>query len=407
MDNKKLTLLFDLEWFEKLHLYKDVGMIPIYFNRIYDFNSTIVFYDNIKNSNLLPKELGINLIRIKKNVFNKIKFIRRYITPMNWYLIKNSKNIDVLMLFHIKNANFYYRFLYKLFNPKGKIYLKLDMDLRGIDFLENLYKAEMQSKNIFKYEYGFFSYLETMKNSKEFKKIKKQLAKFDVVSVETKYAFDKVHELFGESLKHNLKLITNGFSYEGETKNKIKKFEEKENIIITVGRIGALQKNNKMLLEAVKKINLKDWKVVFIGPVEEAFISIIKEFYDENPALADKVEFVGNVNSKDELYHWYNKSKVFCLTSKYEGFPLVFTEAIYFGNYIISTEVGAEIDITNGGINGKIIRQGNTDKLAEELQKIIDGENDIVKVYDKIIKYSREKFVWKNIVPILYEGLMK
>src|SRR5690606_17243301 len=47
----------------------------------------------------------------------------------------------------------------------------------------------------------------------------------------------------------------------------ILEFKGKENIIITVGRIGTYQKNNQMMLEALSGLNLQDWKIYFIGPI--------------------------------------------------------------------------------------------------------------------------------------------
>ena len=145
-----------------------------------------------------------------------------------------------------------------------------------------------------------------------------------------------------------------------------------------------------MLLEAIKEIDLKDWRVIFIGPIETNFKNIIENFYKDNPLLIDKVKFIGNINDKSKLFEWYNRSKVFCLTSRSEGFPLVFPEAIYFGNY---------------GDLGKIIEQDDIDSLAAELQKIINGQNDIGNKYQDIIEYSRDNFMWDKIVRRLYESL--
>lgn len=115
MRNKRMVLLFDIEWFERVHLFKDVGMIPAYFSKLYNFESTIVFYDNERNHNLKNMECGINLIRLKKNLLNKVLWIRNFVSPITMYLIKNAKNIDVLMLFHLKKKiifiDFYINFL--------------------------------------------------------------------------------------------------------------------------------------------------------------------------------------------------------------------------------------------------------------------------------------------------------
>ncbi|AGK55738.1 glycosyltransferase family 4 protein [Bacillus sp. 1NLA3E] len=405
MRNKRMVLLFDIEWFERVHLFKDVGMIPAYFSKLYNFESTIVFYDNERNHNLKNMECGINLIRLKKNLLNKVLWIRNFVSPITMYLIKNAKNIDVLMLFHLKKENYFYRLLYKFLNPKGKVYLKLDINLKGIEMFEILNKEEQTSLNIFKYKKGIEAYLRTIKRTIDFKRMKFELTKFEVVSVETKYALDRIQELTNNKLNHNLILATNGFPDEIENEKFVKGFEEKENIIMTVGRLGTFEKNNEMLLKSIEKLQLNNWKIFLIGPIEDNFRKYTQEFYNNNPTLKDKVVLVGNINDKNTLYEWYARSKVFCLTSRSEGFPLVFPEAIYFGNYIVSTKVGADEDITNYGTLGKSIDQDDIETLTNTFQEIIDNTNDISVKYNEIIKHSREHFVWDKVLEKIYSKL--
>ncbi|WP_066315244.1 glycosyltransferase family 4 protein [Bacillus sp. FJAT-29814] len=405
MHKERLVLLFDIEWFERVHLFKDVGMIPAYFSKLYDFDSTIVFYEHEKNHALKQKECDINLIRIKKNGANKVKWLRNFVSPMSLYLIRNAKNIDVLMLFHLKKENYYYRFLYKIFNPKGKVYLKLDKDETGVKGLEKYKKEEQKSLNVFNYKDGFVAYLKTIKRKISLKRIQNELSKFELISVETKNAYDRLRKVFGNKVSENFILIPNGFPDENESLEYVKDFKDKENIIITVGRIGTEQKNNEMLLKAAERLRFNDWKIYFIGPIEKHFEKYIHDFYNHNPELKDKVIFTGNVNEKSKLYEWYARSKVFCLTSRYEGFPLVFPEAIYFGDYIVSTKVGADEDITKGGVLGKRINQDDIDSLAKTLQDIIDNKIDIGKKYDEVVNFSRENFVWDKILEKIYYKL--
>jgi GalNAc-alpha-(1->4)-GalNAc-alpha-(1->3)-diNAcBac-PP-undecaprenol alpha-1,4-N-acetyl-D-galactosaminyltransferase len=402
MHKERMVLLFDIEWFERVHLFKDVGMIPSYFNKLYNIDSTIVFYENERNHTLNNIECGINLIKIKNNFLSKVRILKNFVSPITLYLIKNARNIDVLMLFHLKKENYYYRFLYKLFNPNGKIYLKLDINLKTIESLEILNDEEQKSLNIFKYKNGIVSYLRTLKRKVDFKRMKIELSKFDVLSVETKYSQDKLKVLLKNRINHNLILVPNGFPDEIESSKLVKEFNEKENIVLTVGRIGTVEKNNEMLLKAAEKLRFNDWKIYLAGPIEDNFKIYIQEFYENNPKLKDKVIFIGNITDKRTLYEWYARSKVFCLTSRTEGFPLVFPEAIYFGNYIVTTKIGADEDITNNGVLGKRINVEDAKELANTLQEIFDNANDISNKFNEIIKHSRENYVWDKILEKLY-----
>lgn len=398
---KNMILIFDWEWFERVHLYKDVGMIPIYLQRLYGIEANILFYSSQTNIDLKSKEMGINLVRLNKNFLNKIKFLRRFITPMILYLIKNAKKTDMLMLFHIKEANYLYRKIYKFLNPKGKVYLKLDIDLNGLDSLEKNYSYSKKSKKIGEIRYGLREYLNRFVRSYRIKKIHKQLELFDLVSVETYYGLEKLNELININQNINIMKITNGFS--NETEKKIS--GKKENKIITVGRIGSFQKNNEFLLDCIKDIDLKDWKIYFVGPIENEFNKVIEDFYKQFPEKKTNVIFTGKITNKEELFYIYDSSKVFCLTSRWEGFPLVFPEALYFGNYIISTEIGAEKDIIINDKIGKIIKQNDKIALKVGLQNIINGKVRLDNFTDEIKRHSEDNFMWEKIVTQLYERI--
>ena len=142
--------------------------------------------------------------------------------------------------------------------------------------------------------------------------------------------------------------------------------------MITVGRIGTAQKNTEMLLEAIKQIDLKEWKICLIGSIEADFQPVIDRFFAEYPHLKDRVIFTGPVYDKKELWNWYNRSKVFVLTSTWESFGIVLTEAQRFRNYLISTEVGGASSLIQQDKYGTIIPQNDHVALANKLQDVIN-----------------------------------
>lgn len=398
--------LFDIKSFERVHLKKDVGMIPALLHKKYNMNSTIVFYDNEKNHDLEEFEEGINLRRIKTDFTNKLKLLEFVISPMILYLIKNAKEIDYLMLFHLKKQNYFYRFIYKLFNPKGKIYLKIDLDTSAFKGFQIYKDAEIKDLNLLNLVMKPKENFVCLKRKLGFKFLKQQLTKFDIISAETKDAVSKINEATSDIIKSKLIYITNGFSETEMSMSLRKPYVEKENIIITVGRIGSNQKNNEMFLKAIEKLDLKDWEIYFIGPIEDKFYTKINEFYESNTNLTKKVHFIGNVSNKSELYSWYARSKIFCLTSRHEGFPLVFPEAIYFGNYIISTKVGADKDITADGVIGTSVELDDFENLAQILQNIIDNESKLDGMFQEIVLHCKNNYMWNDIIDTLYEKLV-
>jgi glycosyltransferase involved in cell wall biosynthesis len=176
-----------------------------------------------------------------------------------------------------------------------------------------------------------------------------------------------------------------------KTDIKMKDIAQKENIILTVGRLGSREKNTEMILKAASKVDFKEWKLICVGPVEKNkvdFKEYIDEFYINNPKFKNKVIFTGSIYNKKELWEYYNKSKVFLLPSRWESFGIVLVEALKFRNYIISTDVGGATDIINMGY-GEFIPQEDETYLSKVVQRLIDNED--------YIKNEYEKISWNNI----------
>ena len=170
----------------------------------------------------------------------------------------------------------------------------------------------------------------------------------------------------------------------------LKPYEKKENIILTVGRIGTPEKDNQMLLDAVKNLDLKSWKVLFVGPIEAKFQENIEDFYAENPQLREHVEFTGPIYDRQKLFDLYNRSKIFCLTSVEESFGFVLIEAMAYGNYIVTTPISSAKDLTADEKVGKIIADGNS--LSKTLEKSM--RRDMKLESEEAVAYANANFDW-------------
>lgn len=386
MNKKKLVLLFTIKEFYNIHLYKDVGLVPYYLSKGYELETDII-YSNEKKIEVMEKFRNIKLKELKYYNFGKIiKKIDKFKILENIsfysYLLKEAKKIDYLMFFHLDTDKFFLIILYKFFNRKGKVYLKLDIDLKYIKYYNQNFK------NIFR---------------KMQKKILKNiLKKVDLISCETKECFDEIliNGLCNFDISNKLIYIPNGFDEDYLTENdiKVKKFEEKENIMITVGRIGTEQKNNEMLLNVINKIDLKDWKIYIIGSYTEEFKEYYDDFIKNNPDKKDKVILVGNIEDKNLLFDYYNRAKVFLLTSRWGSFELVLNEALRFGGYIITTDVGAAKDITNNGEIGVVIEIENEEQYKNEILKVINEKINLEEKYNQSLEWSEEKFLWDSVI---------
>ncbi len=146
-----------------------------------------------------------------------------------------------------------------------------------------------------------------------------------------------------------------------------KDYSERENVILTVGRLDA-NKNQRLLIEAFANLNNGNWKLVIAGD------GVLREEYEKLTAslgIADKIEFIGNVQN---VWDYYNQAKIFAFTSNSEGFPNALLEAMSFGLPCISTDCpsGPSEIITNDE-NGYLIEVNNRKQLEDRLSKLINN----------------------------------
>lgn len=360
---------------ENIHLIKDVGMIAYKLFKLFDYEASIACYNNGSYEYLDNEVKGLRTSFIEKKFNNDI--IDGVI-----YLKNNAKNINVLQLFHITLRTVFYTFAFKFFNPKGKIFLKLDCTNRLIDVIKSLNKFKFKLLTLF-------------------------LNKVDIIGVEQSGLYEELKEVINKQ-SQKLLLIPNGIDFESSSKYNDINFTNKQNIILHVGRIGSPEKATDVLLNAISKISgieNSTWKIIMVGPIEENFKSYIDNFFNSNEGLKNIIEFKGPIYDREELFEEYKKAKIFCLSSKYESFGIALLEAASFGDVIISTDVGIAKEIV-GFNNGAIVKVGDIEMLSSNIRKLMFDTN--LEKCSKITEAKcRNKFDWNNIVAVLNKKLLE
>lgn len=147
---------------------------------------------------------------------------------------------------------------------------------------------------------------------------------------------------------------------------------EKINEIVYVGRINTSQKKVDLLLNIWQKIYMKypNWNLSIVGDGEERF-----DLEKQAKKLGlERIKFCGLQNP----IPFYGRAKILCMTSAYEGFPLVLAEAQVFGTIPIAFDSFASIkDIIHEGQNGFLIEPFNIDKYSKCLCDLINNEEMI------------------------------
>lgn len=140
---------------------------------------------------------------------------------------------------------------------------------------------------------------------------------------------------FSEKISSKLYLIPNCIDY--NFKDEFIEYSSKNNIISFVGWVKR-EKGVEELIKAFLSLDLTDWSLKLIGPIDQNFFTELEEKYFLSHR--ENIQFVGNLDNKEVLLE-LKKSKIFALPSHTEGFPNVVLEAMATKNSIIATKVGA------------------------------------------------------------------
>lgn len=311
--------------------------------------------------------------------------------PVIEFLKNNSRDIDILNLYHLDLETLKYAKIYKSINSKGKLLLELDADERIKEFFEPANRG------------GVLKLTNKIRPLKSYI-LHSLVNKSDYIAVESANIYNYL--LGKKNKKLSNKLFLNPYGINSEELSKYNDPSvKKENILITIGRIGTHQKNNELLLEAIESTHniTGDWKFYFIGPIEKSFEEFIRNYFEKNPQLGNKVIFTGEINDRKKLSEFIQKAKVFCLTSRYESYGIVLTEAAFYDCYIISTDTGSAKEIIDNMVNGKII--SNKQQLADELNSVAGGKID----FENASKDGKSNYInnnsWEKTVSKLLEKI--
>lgn len=342
-----------------VRLTKDFGLIPYFMYKKQGYNSVIVSekHEDWQYLDKYVKGLNIDISNVNLN-FNE--------SMMN-YIARNYNKMDCIMLFGLYISNFNKLKFYKTMRPNGKVYLKLDANSGWMDSIDFNNRDVMEFLN-----------------------------NIDVISVESK----EMKKYLSSKIKYKkIEYIPNGyFNYSSD---EYVDYRNKENTIITAARLGTYQKNNEILLEAFKLVadEIPDWNLKLIGNIEESFYEYIENYFEVNPDLRARVMFMGNIDDKEALFDEYRKSKIFVLTSRFEGgSPNVYSEAAFNGNYIITSKIDACMDMTNNLECGDIFDIGDILELASILLKRCKNQSYIESKCNEIQTYIRTYFNYERLV---------
>ncbi len=176
--------------------------------------------------------------------------------------------------------------------------------------------------------------------------------------------------------------------------------DREERILLSVGRL-SYQKNFSVLLRAFATIKdgYPEWRLRIVGEGEER---PLLEVLAEELGIKERISFVG---CTEDVAAEYCAADLFCLPSRWEGFPNALAEAMAHGLPGVAFKGCAGVDeLILPGHNGVLADgNGNTDGLASTLQTMMESRTarvDFGREAKRIVeKYEPEKVfdAWESL----------
>ncbi|MCU4308168.1 glycosyltransferase family 4 protein [Acinetobacter radioresistens] len=164
-------------------------------------------------------------------------------------------------------------------------------------------------------------------------------------------------------------------------------------IVLAIGRL-SYEKGYDLLLESWSIVNKSatDWSLILVGDGPEM---IKLKHLAQDLGILDSVSFVGRQNNV-EIY--YKKASIFCLSSRFEGFPMVLVEAQCFGLPVVAFDCDTGPSEIVNEKNGRLVENGNVKDLSKNILELINLNNDdycdlIKNSKLNVSKYSLEKIL--------------
>lgn len=167
----------------------------------------------------------------------------------------------------------------------------------------------------------------------------------------------------------------------------------KENLVLFVGRLSHPQKNLFDFIKIWRSFSLlnPEWKAIVVGDGEHA--NIIKKYTRKHKI--HNLDFVGN---QKDVGAYYTKAKMLCMTSTYEGWPMVLAEAMAYECIpVVFNSFEAVNDIVRDGENGFVIRPFKNQEMMHKMDSLAKDEKKR-SILAKVARESISNFGVEGIV---------
>lgn len=168
-------------------------------------------------------------------------------------------------------------------------------------------------------------------------------------------------------------------------------------LILSVG-IQHPRKGHDVLLQALAEVKDLPWRAVVVGSVHDAKHAAELARLVETLNLSDKVSLAGRL-PQEALDGLFATASIFALATRYEGYGMVFDEALAWGLPIVSCATGAVPDTVPKGA-GLLVAPDNSGQMAGALGRVLTDKALRVRMAKAALRAGAGLPTWQDTAKI-------
>lgn len=169
--------------------------------------------------------------------------------------------------------------------------------------------------------------------------------------------------VYNGNLKSKIYVIPNPCSF-----SPLESLPRKKKQLLYVGRLDKGSKRPDRLLKVWSHLYKKypDWNLVIVGDGKQRAI------LEKRARNMERVSFIGYADPRQ----YYIESSIFCMTSNFEGLPMVLLEAMCFGTIPVAFNSFASVtDVITDKRNGLLVPPFSVKGYVEKIEYLINNES--------------------------------
>lgn len=191
-----------------------------------------------------------------------------------------------------------------------------------------------------------------------------------------------VKKLYGDNknvlIYNGVKPAKKTSSYEN-VKKQIAEYKKSADtkVLLNIGGRFTTQKNQFLLIEVIRE--LSNYNVVLLligGPTNDP---ISQEYYSRCKSEASKLDNIYFIEPVNNVSDYLFNADVLCISSLWEGLPLLLLEAMSVGLPIVSTPAGGIPDVLQNGKQGVISKGFTKNEYLEAIKRYLNNQEIDVK----------------------------